>query len=102
MEFRRNFFTSYANIIQKLASLELPVTLHTAYAWNMAQRNIMASYDLKSLNLPKLYGKALSLFTNAVESPVLQPLLLGSLLENGGIPKLRKTVLDEAPTILDD
>ncbi len=58
----------------------------------------MADYDLKSLNLPKLYSGMLSLFTNLVTSPVTRPLIIGSLLENGGIPKLRKMVFDEEPT----
>lgn len=58
----------------------------------------MSSYDLKSLKLPKLYGKALALFADAVSSPLIRPLLIGSLLENGGIPKLRKLKFDEEPT----
>lgn len=58
----------------------------------------MANYDLKSLNLPKLYGRMLSFFTNLVSNPVTRPLIMGSLLENGGIPKLRKMVFDEEPT----
>ncbi len=58
----------------------------------------MSSYDLKSLKLPKLYGKALALFAGAVSSPLIRPLLIGSLLENGGIPKLRKLKFDEEPT----
>jgi Asp-tRNA(Asn)/Glu-tRNA(Gln) amidotransferase A subunit family amidase len=58
----------------------------------------MSQYDLHSLNLPKLNGKLLSLFTAVATSPITQPLLLGSLLENGGIPKLRKMVFTESPT----
>lgn len=58
----------------------------------------MANYDLKSLNLPKLYGRMLSFFTNLVTSPVTRPLIIGSLLENGGIPKLRGMIFDEEPT----
>jgi Asp-tRNA(Asn)/Glu-tRNA(Gln) amidotransferase A subunit family amidase len=56
------------------------------------------AYDLKSLNLPKLYGKMLSIFAGVVGSPVTRPLLIGSLLENGGIPKLRKLTFIEEPT----
>ena len=58
----------------------------------------MTVYDLKSLNLPKLYGGLLKVFAGAASSPVTQPLLLGSLLENGGIPKLRKLKFTEEPT----
>ncbi|MGB4595604.1 MAG: amidase [Anaerolineaceae bacterium] len=55
-------------------------------------------YDLKSLKLPKLYGTMLSIFAALVGSPVTRPFLIGSLLENGGIPKLRKMRFDEEPT----
>lgn len=56
------------------------------------------AYDLKSLNLPKLYGKMLSIFTGVVVNRFTRPLLIGSLLENGGIPMLRKIKFEEAPT----
>ncbi len=59
----------------------------------------MTLYDLKSLALPKLYGAGLELFTRLVENPAGRALLLGSLLENGGIPKLRQMELAEAPTL---
>jgi len=59
----------------------------------------MTAYDLKSLNLPKLYGTGLDLFTSVVENPAGRALLIGSLLENGGIPKLSKLQIDEAPTL---
>ncbi len=54
-------------------------------------------YDLKSLNLPKLYGKMLAIFTSAVSSKTTRPLFIGSLIENGGIPKLRKMKFEEEP-----
>ena len=59
----------------------------------------MTAYDLKSLNLPRLYGMQLEVFASVVENPLGQALLMGSLLENGGIPKLRRLLLDEAPTL---
>ncbi len=58
----------------------------------------MAEYELKSLDLPKLTGAALKAFTAAVENPLTRPLLLPGLLENGGIPKLRRITVDEPPT----
>jgi Asp-tRNA(Asn)/Glu-tRNA(Gln) amidotransferase A subunit family amidase len=58
----------------------------------------MAAYDLKSLNLPKLYGGLLKAFAGAARNPITGPLLLGSLLENGGIPKLRALRFTEEPT----
>lgn len=58
----------------------------------------MTDYDLKSLNLPKLYGSMLNLFAAVTSSKVTRPLLIGSLLQNGGIPKLRAMKFDEEPT----
>ena len=58
----------------------------------------MSVYDLKSLKLPVLYGKALKLFADAACSPLTRPLLLPTLLENGGIPRLRKLKFEEEPT----
>jgi Asp-tRNA(Asn)/Glu-tRNA(Gln) amidotransferase A subunit family amidase len=60
--------------------------------------NEMAEYELQSLKLPRLNGLALKLFTAVVENRLTRGLLIASLLENGGIPKLRRTHLDEAPT----
>lgn len=58
----------------------------------------MTAYDLRSLNLPKLYGGFLKTFARAAGNPVTAPLFLGSLLENGGIPKLRALKFTEEPT----
>jgi len=58
----------------------------------------MPDYELKSLNLPKLTGNGLIAFTALMENPLSRQLLSGSLLENGGIPKLRRTNLEESPT----
>jgi Asp-tRNA(Asn)/Glu-tRNA(Gln) amidotransferase A subunit family amidase len=58
----------------------------------------MAEYELQSLKLPRLTGLALKVFTAAVENRLTRGLLIGSLLENGGIPKLRRIPLDETPT----
>lgn len=56
------------------------------------------AYDLKSLSLPKLYGRMLTIFAGVVRNPLTRPLLIGSLLENGGIPKLRKIKFTEEPS----
>lgn len=56
------------------------------------------AYELRTLNLPKLSGFGLKAFTAAVENPAAQALLLGNLLESGGIPKLRRTIIPDAPT----
>lgn len=58
----------------------------------------MAQYDLTSLKLPKLFGKMLLFFTGIAANPVTRPLVIGSLLENGGIPRLRKMKFEEEPT----
>jgi Asp-tRNA(Asn)/Glu-tRNA(Gln) amidotransferase A subunit family amidase len=59
----------------------------------------MTDYELQSLNLPKLTGAGLKAFTAAVENPASRALLLGGLLENGGIPRLRRLDLQEPPTL---
>ncbi len=58
----------------------------------------MSSYNLESLKLPKLTGSMLSIFANLIETPFGKLLLLNSLLDNGGIPKLRALNVDEMPT----
>ncbi len=58
----------------------------------------MSSYNLKSLKLPKLTGNMLSIFANLIETPFGKLLLLNSLLENGGIPKIRALNVDDVPT----
>ena len=58
----------------------------------------MSVYDLKSLKLPVLNGKALKIFADVACSRVTQPLVLPTLLENGGIPRLRKLKFEEEPT----
>jgi len=57
------------------------------------------AYELNSLNLPRLAGAGLHAFAAVVENPLTRPLLLGNLLENGGIPKLRRRIFDEAPLL---
>ena len=59
----------------------------------------MPDYDLHSLNLPRLTGLGLKAFTAAVENPLSRALLLNSLLENAGIPNLRRILVEEAPTL---
>jgi Asp-tRNA(Asn)/Glu-tRNA(Gln) amidotransferase A subunit family amidase len=61
-------------------------------------RGPMSAYDLKSLNLPKLTGTPLKLFAAAVENPAARGALMPGLLENGGIPTLRRLDLTEVPT----
>lgn len=58
----------------------------------------MSSYNLESLKLPKLTGNMLSIFTNLIETPFGKMLLLNSLLDNGGIPKLRALNVEDVPT----
>ncbi|MBI4631798.1 MAG: amidase, partial [Chloroflexi bacterium] len=58
----------------------------------------MTHYDLKAVKIPRLAGGALRAFTEALENPLGASLLLGKLLEDGGITKIRRTVIDDAPT----
>ncbi len=56
-------------------------------------------YDLKSVKMPYLSGRALQLFVTLLESP-LQPLLAPSLFQNMGLTALRERQFDEPPTLL--
>lgn len=58
----------------------------------------MSTYNLKSLKLPVLTGSGLKVFAALVENPITRMVLIGNLLTNGGIPKLREVRLNEAPT----
>jgi Asp-tRNA(Asn)/Glu-tRNA(Gln) amidotransferase A subunit family amidase len=58
----------------------------------------MPSYNLESISLPSMAGGMLSIFTSAVESPLIRPLLIGRLMKQGGVDRLRKLTLDEPPT----
>ncbi len=60
----------------------------------------MSAYELQALKLPKMSGLSLKLFTAFVENPIGRALSINSLLENGGIPKLRKIDIPEAPQFL--
>ncbi|MEM7116057.1 MAG: amidase [Chloroflexota bacterium] len=58
----------------------------------------MTVYDLKHVKLPSLTGRALRAFAAALENPVTGQLLMGQLLKDAGMFKLRDTVLTEPPT----
>ncbi len=55
-------------------------------------------YDLKSIQLPRLAGSALRLFVGLLESPATRWMLIGRLLRDGGITRLRELAVDEPPT----
>ena len=57
-----------------------------------------SSYDLKSVKLPRLAGSLLKLFVYLTENPLTRGLLLGNLLESGGITSFRQLSFDDAPT----
>jgi hypothetical protein len=59
----------------------------------------MTKYDLESVKLPKLMGTGLRLFANALESGAGRAVMLGNLLQSGGILKLRDMRIDEPPTL---
>jgi len=60
----------------------------------------MPEYDLKSLALPKLSGAGLCAFAGALANPITRPLLMPSLLKQGGFARFRALRLDEPPTFL--
>jgi hypothetical protein len=55
-------------------------------------------YDLKSVRLPRLAGWKLKAFVALVENPATSGLLVGQMLETGGISTLRRMEVDEPPT----
>lgn len=56
------------------------------------------AYDLKPVRAPRLRGLGLRLSTALVESALLRPLLLPSLLKNAGVVAFRKHRSQVAPT----
>ena len=58
----------------------------------------MTNYNLSSLNLPTLRGRALRLFAAALESRPLQGAMVGQLLKQGGVTALRDKHYGDAPT----
>ena len=58
----------------------------------------MTNYNLSSLNLPTLRGRALRLFAAALDSRPLQGVMVGQLLKQGGVTALRDKYYDDAPT----
>ncbi|TVQ24657.1 MAG: amidase [Spirochaetaceae bacterium] len=57
----------------------------------------MSTYDLESLSLPVLKGAALRGFAAALENRVTRGMLIGSLLDSGGITRLRALAVDRSP-----
>ncbi len=55
-------------------------------------------YDLKDVKLPRLSGTVLRLFTNLIETPLIRSPVINRLLNEAGITKLRKLIIEEAPT----
>jgi Asp-tRNA(Asn)/Glu-tRNA(Gln) amidotransferase A subunit family amidase len=59
----------------------------------------MSSYDLESLDLPKLSGPTLRAFAKLLDWKATRRLLLPGLIKQGGIPKLRSLRLDRDPQL---
>lgn len=60
----------------------------------------MSVYDLTSVQLPRLTGRGLRTFAGVLENSVTNGLLVGRLLRDGGVLKLREVRLDEPPTYM--
>ena len=56
------------------------------------------SYDLKSVQLPRLAGSALNIFVNLLESGAGRSLLIPGLLKDAGIEQFRTTEVHGTPT----
>ena len=57
-------------------------------------------YDLKPLKAPRTAGFSLKLLTGIAENSIGGKLIAPILLSNAGIPKMRSTLCNEAPTYL--
>ena len=57
-----------------------------------------ATYDLKSVKLPRLAGGGLRAFVALIENPATRGLIIPKLLRDGGIAQLREITIDEPPT----
>src|SRR5688572_29898111 len=57
-------------------------------------------YDLESVKLPVVQGAALRLVVALAESPITAPLIVPSLLKNGGITEMRQFRADDPPTYI--
>jgi hypothetical protein len=55
-------------------------------------------YDLTSLDLPRLQGRSLDLFAASLDNGLMRAALLGKLLKDGGINRLRETAVAAPPT----
>jgi Asp-tRNA(Asn)/Glu-tRNA(Gln) amidotransferase A subunit family amidase len=58
------------------------------------------AYDLESVKMPYLAGLPLRLLVGLIESPITRWMLIGKLLQQAGITKLRELELDDPPTFL--
>lgn len=58
------------------------------------------TYDLRSLQLPRLGSRPLRLLVRALELPVIGPLLVEKLRRDGGVNRLRALDIREPPTFL--
>ncbi len=56
------------------------------------------SYNLASLDLPKLKGRPLRLFASALDNGALRGAMIGQLLKQGGITGFREHTFADAPT----
>ncbi len=56
-------------------------------------------YDLKSVKLPRLAGRQLSMIADALESGLLRSVIMPSMLKTGGIQAFRSLAPEEPPTV---
>ncbi len=56
------------------------------------------AYDLAGLPLPQLTGAGLSVTASVLENRTTRALLMGKILSDAGVDRLRAEVLEEAPT----
>jgi Asp-tRNA(Asn)/Glu-tRNA(Gln) amidotransferase A subunit family amidase len=59
-----------------------------------------STYDLKSINLPRMSGWLLRISTALMESPLTRWLIMPNMLSRAGIHRLRQMHLEDLPTYL--
>jgi Asp-tRNA(Asn)/Glu-tRNA(Gln) amidotransferase A subunit family amidase len=61
---------------------------------------MMSVYNLESVDLPAVKGRALRLLAMAMERPPLRYFLIRQFMQAGGVPKLRDRGIQEVPAFL--
>jgi Asp-tRNA(Asn)/Glu-tRNA(Gln) amidotransferase A subunit family amidase len=62
--------------------------------------NESVKYDLKSVKVPRMSGKSLQATAKIIEHPLLKHFVMGHVMKEGGITRIRKLIVDDPPTYI--